>query len=401
MYSVPIKAYKGSRFNILFSNASSIFFMHDKMLTFLESHGAENRLLKSILFDLRTSEYLAGVKALGLISKFITCPLWSVLEDKNVSIVDMNTKYLQLVTFLEDSAKNVDNFMTGQMFLFEDRVKKDREYNVLLVARTYDKAVQTYLEVILPALCQLSRRLFQEHLPGGKHTAITQDSAEELKGVPKTSGFAESVIGQLDHLICTKPSLKSLAAESCIVFLNNKTLKWLHSKDQVERDKLINSASKSVKELKLKYKARIQDIEQKRKIAIQEKIIQKENAERERLRRQEQTTSDIVIHGLWQSESEVDNMLASYESEKQKIEAAKVQLKFRKDVLHQTVDNKHVFNFSKAVEGKKSRKSLSSDGMSANLKSLVRESLVNDVEKNETRHILVFKYGTQEKLFHR
>ena len=189
--------------------------------------------------------------------------------------------------------------------------------------------------------------------------AITPDSAEELKGVPKSSGFAESVFGQLDRLICTKPSLKSLAAESCIVFLNNKTLKWLHSKDQVEREKLINSSSKSVKELKLKYKARIQDIEQKRKIAIQEKIIQKENAERERLRRQEQTTKDIVIHGLWQSESEVDNMLASYESEKQKIEAAKVQLKFRKYVLHQTVDNKHVFNFSKAVEGKKSRKSLS------------------------------------------
>ena len=236
--------YKGSRFNILFSNASSIFFMHDKMLSFLVSHGAENRLLKSILFDLRTSEYLAGVKALCLISKFITCPLWSVLEDENVSIVDMNTKYLQLVTFLEDLAKNVDNFMSGQMFLFEDHVKKDREYNVLLVARTYDNVVQTYLEVILPALCQLSRRLFQEHLPGGKHTAITPDSAEER--VPKSSGFAESVFGQLDRLICTKPSLKSLAAESCIVFLNNKTLKWLHSKDQVEREKLINSSSKNI-----------------------------------------------------------------------------------------------------------------------------------------------------------
>ena len=163
-------------------------------------------------FNFVSTEYLAGVKALGLISKFISCPLWSVLEDKNVSVVDMNTKYLQLVTFLEDSAQNVDNFMTGQMVLF-DRVKKDSEYNVLLVERTYDNMVQTYLEIILPALRQLSRRLFQEHLLEGKHTEIhvTPESAE-LKDVPKTSCFAESVFGQLDRLIRTKPSLKSLAA---------------------------------------------------------------------------------------------------------------------------------------------------------------------------------------------
>lgn len=243
--------------------------------------------------------------------------------------------------------------------------------------------------MILPALCQLSRRLFKEHLPGGKLTNVTQETTEVLKGVPKTSCFAESVFGQLDYFMRTKPSLKTLAAESCIMFINNKTLQWLQSKEQTERDLLINSATKIVKDLQFKFRARAHEIEQKRKIAIQEKIIQKENALREKVRKQEQTTNEIVIHGLWQTELEIDNMLASYETEKEKTEAVKVQLKFRKEVLLQTLENKQIFNFTKAVEGKKSRKSLDSNQLSTNLKTLVRQSLVKDAEMNETRHILV------------
>jgi hypothetical protein len=49
MKRVPLRSFRGTRFNILFQNASTIFFLHSKMAEFLESYGAENRLLKSIL----------------------------------------------------------------------------------------------------------------------------------------------------------------------------------------------------------------------------------------------------------------------------------------------------------------------------------------------------------------
>ena len=209
--------------------------------------------------------------------------------------------------------------------------------------------------------------------------------------MPKTSCFAESVFGQMDHLMRTKPSLKTLAAESCKMFSNNKTLQWLQSKEQTEREKLINSATKSVKDVKLKFKASVHEIEQRRKLTIQEKIIQKENALREKVRKQEETTNEMVIHGLWQSENEIDNMLESYETEREEIQAVKVQLKFRKDVLLQTTENKQTFNFTKAVEGRKFRKSLDSNESSTNLKTFVKQSLVKDAVLNETRHILVGK----------
>ena len=48
-------------------------------------------------------------------------------------------------------------------------------------------------------------------------------------------------------------------------------------------------------------------------------------------------------------------------------------------------------NFTKAVEGRKSRKSLDSNKLSTDLKTLVKQSLVKDAVLNETRHILVGK----------
>ena len=88
------------------------------MTELLEPYGTENRLLKSIPSDLKTIKFIAGVKALGLIYLLITSPLRTVLEDPNITITDINDKYFQLVTFLDDSSKNVRNFMTGQLFTF-------------------------------------------------------------------------------------------------------------------------------------------------------------------------------------------------------------------------------------------------------------------------------------------
>lgn len=68
----------------------------------------------------------------------------------------------------------------------------------------------------------------------------------------------------------TKPDLKALAAESCIMFLNNRMMDWLSSKSEKEQEILITNASKEVKSLKMKFKNRIKEIEDKCRIAIRE-----------------------------------------------------------------------------------------------------------------------------------
>ena len=62
------------------------------------------------------------------------------------------------MTYVEDSAKNIADFMNGKVFLFENKTQKDREFYYLLLEQDYDPTVQSYLEVILPALFQLSQK---------------------------------------------------------------------------------------------------------------------------------------------------------------------------------------------------------------------------------------------------
>lgn len=174
------------------------------------------------------------------------------------------------------------------------------------------------------------------------------------------------------------------------MFLNNKTTEWLNAKEEKERNILIQKASRQTHSYRQTYKARLSEINQRKYEKIQEKVRLKEKQEKEKLRKQTEYTNNIVLNGLWQSESEIDNMLLSYLKDSEKIEALKGQIKFRKEVLLQVADEKKTFNFTKAVNGGKSRKSLSVSELTDNLKLLVRQALVRD-ESDQEKHILVGK----------
>lgn len=154
----------------------------------------------------------------------------------------MNAKYLELVTFLDDASKNVPQFMRGEIFPFGDDtyIEKGPIFDALLEPCAYDNTVDMILQVLLSALCKLSRRLFHDHLLGGKIHKLSDEVKEKVKAAPKTSCYAESVFGKLDYLLRTKPSTKTMAAEACIMFLNN-------TKEQHEQNELMKLASKNVK----------------------------------------------------------------------------------------------------------------------------------------------------------
>ena len=73
--SIPLEPFRGNRFNILFRNAGAVFFLKEEIKRFLDLESS-NRLLAAVKHDINTPEYLAGCKALGLISELITVPLW-------------------------------------------------------------------------------------------------------------------------------------------------------------------------------------------------------------------------------------------------------------------------------------------------------------------------------------
>ena len=180
----------------------------------------------------------------------------------------------------------------------------------------------------------VGQETYKEHLPGGELSAVDPTL---LKANPKTSAFVESVLGQLNQLLRLKPNIITIAAESYIMFLNNQTVNWLNQNDEKERNSLIKKASFQVQKYEINYKCRLHEINKSKQVKIQEKVKLKEKQDRDRLRKQTEYTENIVLHGLWQSESEIDNIL-SYNSENEK---AQGQIKFRKDVLFQVSDEKN------------------------------------------------------------
>lgn len=75
--------------------------------------------MRAVAHDISVPEYVAGAKALGLISRHITGPLWSLLENKSIHILEMNENYFQLVNFVFlDPSQSIEAVMTGDPLVF-------------------------------------------------------------------------------------------------------------------------------------------------------------------------------------------------------------------------------------------------------------------------------------------
>ena len=79
-----------------------------------------NQLLKTVLADLSTPEYIAGCKAMGIINKMVTGPLWRVLECKDVTILDMNERFRKFLSCLKDWSSDPSSVISGEAFVFDD-----------------------------------------------------------------------------------------------------------------------------------------------------------------------------------------------------------------------------------------------------------------------------------------
>ncbi|WAQ99780.1 hypothetical protein MAR_024153 [Mya arenaria] len=166
IHSLPLTPFKGNRFTILFGSSAAVFFLHEHIKQFLEDNQSNNHL-KSVLHDLNIPEYLASVKAFGLISRLITAPLWSLLEDKIVHVYDMKEHYVELVIYLYEAVEDIDIFMRGEMPDLFQAVHTDAIYNFLIQEWDDDDLVSGYLNVMLPALAECAK-MYTDHLPGGK-----------------------------------------------------------------------------------------------------------------------------------------------------------------------------------------------------------------------------------------
>ena len=126
------------------------------MLELCDVWQTPNKLLRAVLADIQVPEFLAGCKALGLINKLVTGPLWRVIESKDVSILDMNTRYRHLLECFEKWSSDASDVVSGEAALFSDfRPTVDAIYDSLAKPSDLDATVQEILQVVFSSLAIL------------------------------------------------------------------------------------------------------------------------------------------------------------------------------------------------------------------------------------------------------
>ncbi|XP_052225068.1 uncharacterized protein LOC127840695 [Dreissena polymorpha] len=292
--SFPLQPLKGNRFNILFTNAGQIYYFLNHMCEFLDKTPNLNLLLASVLHDLKEDFFVAGCKALGLVSKLITTPFWNVLENNEISISMFNDRLIILADYLKHASSHIEDFICGKMMLYDDvPVKEDKIYKYLLESSEIDKHVIVILSVMLPAFAQLIKNHYKEHLPGG---ALVNLNLIQTKSVDKHNKFPERVFSYVDHLLSCKPNINTITMESHITFSLNKTSEWLAEHSNAHE--IITQSRKEVKNEKIKFKQREENIHAKRLEKQLEDFKKKENMERRRIAKLEKETLDMTFYGL-------------------------------------------------------------------------------------------------------
>ena len=252
--------------------------------------------------DVKVPVYQAGCKALGLVNKMITGPLWCVLESQDISILDMNEKLCHLKSCLEQWSQNAIPVLTGEAVLYDDcPPTKDHIFELLVTPSVYDATTQEVLEVLLSAFSTLISRLVGDHLPDGKYHNPSAKLITETKSVSKTNVISVRDFAKFDRFLHEKPNASTLSLEAMIMFTNNKTASWLNSKTVKEREEIMRQACSITPEFKRLYRNRRQKLLEERAKLLQAKRLQLERLQAKKLKEKEELVQMILSYGLWQS----------------------------------------------------------------------------------------------------
>nr|XP_054749592.1 uncharacterized protein LOC129255060 isoform X2 [Lytechinus pictus] len=100
---VPLAPFKGNRFDILFHDGGGVYYLRHDLKDFFADHREDYLLIKALDSDLNVPQFLTGCRALGLVNKFVTAPLWRVLEGKE-RITTMDERYKIMLSKFEEWA---------------------------------------------------------------------------------------------------------------------------------------------------------------------------------------------------------------------------------------------------------------------------------------------------------
>lgn len=155
IHKIPLAQFVGNRFNILFYDAAGVYYLQSHMVKFIESaHGGqENRLLRAVLADLRDPVCIADCRALGLIDKVVTGPLWRKLSESSISVLEMGSVYTEMKAMFDSWSGDSHALIEGSATLKEaGDVHTDEVWNALIESNATDVMTQELLHLFFCCL---------------------------------------------------------------------------------------------------------------------------------------------------------------------------------------------------------------------------------------------------------
>jgi len=404
--SNKIVTFRSNRFNILFFDAAALFFHKSHLQDFLNQFLSPNDLLKSVEFDISEKVYLAEIRALGIIDKILTGPMWRLFEQEG-GILSLNPYLKIAIEKLQTWGHDASSIFEGDQLFMDIPIHKDEIYESLFADADpeLDSLTQMCLELLSHSIMLILDRQAKDQLPNGKYADPSSVLAEQAKSVPKTNTVSERDFGSLDLLLRMKPAASTLCYESVILWTNNKTSEWLNSLEPEEKDQVLDHARKRAPEIKQKFQERKDKIKKQKLEKLKEKQNKRELKEtKQRVMKVELVNEISKLGGVWS----VDEIDAKIENLKQTgsgaiLNALYCQLKFHKEVLHskgpkelfQKTVKKRNFTESELIENLKQIVNMNNDNANeVKPRSLVIKEIneikqdVNTIKQNVAAKIL-------------
>ena len=381
MKEIPLAPFKGNRFNIAFHNGAGVYVLSDVLIEFLEGVKEENMLMKAVCADVKVLQYVAGARALGLIGKLVTVPLWKVLEKKG-HVSEMNVRYERMLECFERWALDASCLLKGSESVFDDVVvEKDGVFEKLVEENgVLDGMTLQVLQILCASFACKTKMLVSDHLNGGRHATLNGGEEvlmNETVSVKRTNVDSERDFGMLDVLMRLRPRAWCIVHESLVMLKRNKMLEWLDGLDEKRMKEVMEVGRKSVEVQRKEYLERMGEIERKKSEKVDEKFREKQRKEVNAQIRKEKVSADLnEVGGLWMNEDDLEVNVSGM-NEKEKRGAIEAQLKFRKVVLNEKSES-GLLNVTS--RGRK----LSVSELESNLRKVLCESEVrHEVERSE------------------
>ncbi|CAC5409987.1 unnamed protein product [Mytilus coruscus] len=175
------------------------------------SHSTPDFIRASTKLCVPGADHKSGCRALGIIDKLCTGPLWRQIEEAK-HILDLNDVWLNFYNFLDEFSKDSSDLLRGKV-IYSDYTIKDEVYDSLFLDCDNEIDILTIeaLQILCTNFLIIIKRQLDDNLPGGKFSVDSAQNFEQLKNISRNVSTTNIISERdliLDRLQREKPNAK-------------------------------------------------------------------------------------------------------------------------------------------------------------------------------------------------